>query len=332
MKSEKSDSPISRKSILNNKWLILAIVLGLVLPVIFILGKTKPTKSGAIIGDRSEFVIRADEEKVQPVIDEPENFKDRVLSDEKELSRYCRFTNIYSTSTSDRSVREIKIPILTYHYIEDTPASTDLPNLFENTEIFEAQLKSIRKACYETVLVREIGDALIDGKSLPDKPLALTFDDGYADMYYNVFPLLKEYDMKGTMYIITNAVGTPGYLTKAQLIEMDQSGLVEIASHTVNHANLFKSSPKVAAYELKKSKEDLERILNRPVVSFAYPYGFFTERDEEICRQAGYSTCVSTYPGDMQSFSKRFSIYRLRPGYRIGTKLIDWLEGAGPKR
>lgn len=332
MKFRKSKFPINRKLILKNKWLLVAVVLGLAIPSFIFLKWPKAGQSSTVIDDQSEFVIRADEEKIQPIIGENSSKKDRVLANEEDLSKYCRFIDIYSNPFDDLSVREIKIPILSYHYIEDVPVDTKLPNLFENTEIFEAQLKSIKNACYETVLVREIGDALTAGKPLPGKPLALTFDDGYADMYYNAFPLLKKYNMKGTMYIIVNAVGTPGYLTEGQLREMDQSGLVEIASHTLNHANLFKTSSKNAVYELSESKARLEKILERPVASFAYPYGFFTARDEGICRQAGYTTCASTYPGDMQSLGKRFSLYRLRPGYRIGTKLIDWLEGAGPKR
>jgi peptidoglycan/xylan/chitin deacetylase (PgdA/CDA1 family) len=332
MKSENSKILISRKVILKNKWLLLAIVLGLALPTFFFFKWPKAGQSSTMIDDQSGFVMRADEEKIQPVIAESEGQNDRVIESEAELSKNCHFTDIYKTSGSDQLNREIEIPILTYHYIEETPVGTNLPGLFENTEIFEAQLKSIKNACYETVLVHEVAGALLADKALPAKPLALTFDDGYADMYYNVFPLLKKYNQKGTMYVIVNALGTPGYLTKEQLVEMDQSGLVEIASHTLNHVNLLKVSDWVAVFELSESKKELEKILGHSVTDFAYPYGFFTERDGELCRQVGYETCVSTYPGDIQSFNNRFSLYRLRPDYRIGIELIDWLEGAGPKR
>lgn len=283
------------------------------------------------IGPADEFVIQSAEETVQPVLSEKEKTVE-VATDENPNMADCKFFDIYSTSSSDLAVRKIKVPILMYHYIEATPAETDLPNLFHNTEVFEAQLKTMKNACYETVLVREVGEAITSGGVLPAKPLAITFDDGYADMYYNAFPLLKKYGMKGTMYVIVEALDKPGYLTSAQAKEMAESGYVEIASHTLNHVNLFKTSYQRAVVELTESKLRLEKVIGQPVEDFAYPYGYFTERDENICHQAGYLTCASTYPGDQQSLGKRYSLYRLRPGYRIGQSLIDFLETAGPKR
>lgn len=227
--------------------------------------------------------------------------------------------------------REIKAPILMYHYIESHKASSSL-GLYHDPSLFEAQLKGLADACYTTVFVHEIGQALLGQGTLPIKPIAITFDDGYEDMYTNAFPLLKKYNMKGTMYVIVDFLDTPGYLTKAQAKEMAESGYVEIASHTLHHVQLKIAGRAEAVKELNDSKKELEAIIGRPVYSFAYPFGLFTARDEKLCQAAGYETCASTYPGQVQTVSKRFSLYRYRPSFRSGNALEEWLSIAGPKK
>ena len=70
-----------------------------------------------------------------------------------------------------------------------------------------------------------------------------------------------------------------------------------------------------------------------PAVVFCNLFlGFFGEREEKICQEAKYLTCASTYPGQVQTYDKRFSLYRLRPAYKVGPALIKWLELPGPKK
>jgi len=233
---------------------------------------------------------------------------------------------VNSNKTTNDYTERLRVPILMYHYIEVPAATSTLKGLFHKPEIFEAQLKSLQTAGYNSVLIQDIDFALIGKTPLPPKPIALTFDDGYGDMYTKAFSLLKKYNMKGTMYVIVAALDTPGYLTKPQAKEMADSGLVEIASHTVNHINLKEIADVKAIWEINESKIRLEKILNRPVIDFAYPFGLFNEKTEQACARAGYLSCASTYPGVWQSYDRRFSLYRLRPAYRIGSDLIDWLE------
>ncbi len=227
--------------------------------------------------------------------------------------------------------RRIRVPILMYHYIE-SPQDSKLLGLYHDPSIFEAQLKGLSDGCYITVFVHDIGRALSGKEKLPPHPIALTFDDGYESMYTNAFPLLKKYNMKGTMYVIVDNLDTPGYLTSAQAKEMAESGFVEIASHTLHHVELRKASYQTAVTELNESKTKLEGIIGQPVYSFAYPFGLFTSRDEYLCKMAGYETCASTYPGQVQTWNKRFSLYRYRPSFRSGSALELWLKSAGPKK
>ena len=110
---------------------------------------------------------------------------------------------------------------------------------------------------------------------MPKCSLALTFDDGYEDFYTDAYPLLKKYNLKGTLYVIINRLDTPGYVTKGQVKEMADSGLVEIGSHTFNHPDLRTKRLKDAIFEIKYSRRELKKISGRDVPTFAYPYGYF---------------------------------------------------------
>lgn len=321
--------------VLKNKQVFLgAVVLCLAIVFIFSLRGQGRAENAEIISTDDDFVVKSQENSIQPVetaAEEESVQTDAIIYDSSMKDRVACENNRAAVGTiASLPAGKIRMPILTYHYIE-VHGTTTLPWLYHSPAVFEAQLKTLADNCYQSFFVSEVAAALEGKAALAWKPVAITFDDGYADMYTEAYPLLKKYKMKGTMYIIVNALDKPGYLTREQVKEMAASGYVEIASHTLNHANLNNSSWAVARYELLASKEALEKILARPVASLAYPYGFFTIRDEKLCQQAGYSACVSTYPGQVQDYDGRYSLYRLRPGYRVGPSLLNWLDQAGPK-
>lgn len=219
-----------------------------------------------------------------------------------------------------------KVPILMYHYIEPVPPFTSLPHLYEDPTVFENQLASLKNYSYNSVLIRDLGWNLKGSGDLPDNPIILTFDDGYDDFYTTVFPMLKKYDMKAVLYVIVDFIDNPGYITSAQAKEMAGTKYVEIASHTLGHVNLKKATDQEAYYQLAESKKRLADIIGRPVEDFAYPFGFFSQRDESIANRVGYLTAASTYPGVRQNHEDRFSLFRLRPHNRTGEEFISWLE------
>ena len=106
----------------------------------------------------------------------------------------------------------------------------------------------------------------------------------------------------------------------------DDTATILMVDSNIQRENILPSE-RAQAY-----KKKLEAIIGQPVYSFAYPFGLFTARDEGICNRAGYETCASTYPGQVQTYAKRFSLYRFRPSYRTGNALDKWLDIAGPKK
>src|SRR5258706_14495245 len=109
------------------------------------------------------------------------------------------------------------------------------------------------------------------GAPLPDKPIVLTFDDGYRDAYEIAFPLLKKYGLTGTFYVVPGFVGEPAYVTWGELKEMQQAGM-EIGAHTMHHPFLTRLSSVNAFREIFMSRLLLASQLEVPITTFAYPY------------------------------------------------------------
>lgn len=231
---------------------------------------------------------------------------------------------LLSASTSSL----MRIPILMYHYVEYVANEKDTirQSLNITPNVFAKQVETLSSAGYTFITARELGE-VFDGKAmLSQKPVLLTFDDGHWDLYTDVLPILKKYNARGTVYVISDYLNGSDFLSTEQLIELSKSGYFEIGSHTVNHAWLKDGNLQNVKYEVVKSKKDLEKILKIPVVSFAYPYGAFDEQAASEVEKAGYKTAVITVPGVMDSAVNRFFLFRLRPGGRVGNELLNYLE------
>lgn len=217
------------------------------------------------------------------------------------------------------------VPILMYHYIENAPARTKMAGLYLDPKIFESQISEINKEKINSVFVSEFAKTLILKKTLSSRSVILTFDDGYEDFYSIVYPLLKKYKVKATVYVIINALDKPGYLTKEQVRELANSEYVEIGSHTFNHLNLKNLNEKKAIFEIVNSKRALENISGKAILSFCYPFGLYQDFDIKLASSAGYLASVSTHSGFLHSQREIQTLTRLRPGERSGTEFKKWL-------
>ncbi|MCX6792324.1 MAG: polysaccharide deacetylase family protein [Candidatus Gottesmanbacteria bacterium] len=223
----------------------------------------------------------------------------------------------------------IRVPILMYHYVEYVKDKGDTirKSLSLAPYTFEEEVKTLIGAGYTFMTNAELADALSGKITLPDKPIVLTFDDGYRDFYTDVYPILKKYHVKASAYIISGFLGYPNNMDASQVRQIADDGLVEIGAHTVNHAWLKGMNEKELVYEVDQCKKTLERLTGKPVVSFAYPYGVFDVPAIQALAEAGFTSAVSTIPGVDQYQTHRFFLYRLRPGGRTGESLLSWLEG-----
>ena len=100
-------------------------------------------------------------------------------------------------------------------------------------------------------------------------------------------------------------------MSAAQIVSAQGAGF-EIGSHTVGHVNLTKESPDGLRYQLSASKDALERLLGRPVLSFCYPSGKFGNRERAAVAAAGYQSATTTYSGSVRTLGGRYTWNRLR--------------------
>jgi peptidoglycan/xylan/chitin deacetylase (PgdA/CDA1 family) len=186
-------------------------------------------------------------------------------------------------------------PILMYHYIRDVDPTTDSIGygLSVSPYLFEQHLAWLANQGYTTVGMQTATRCIMGEINCPERGVALTFDDGYADAYEYALPLLQEYGFVATFYIITDRVGQPGYMTWEQITALKNAGM-EIGSHTVSHPDLTDMDIGTLVDQLETSKALLEEQLGVSVTSFCYPSGRYDATVLNYVQTAGYTNAVTT--------------------------------------
>ena len=201
------------------------------------------------------------------------------------------FTPATFPQISDRA-RASKIPIIMYH---DITAAKDVDWDVTPDEL-EKHFQTLQEGGYTPITMDRMVNHLRTGSPLPEKPVLLTFDDNYVGQYKYAFPLLKKYNYPAVWSVHTRFVGTTGQKPKAtwdQLREMQKSGLITVASHTVNHLNMKNLSNAEIEREVLESKKVLEKELKISIDYFTYPEGDFTERAKDKVKDVGYKAALS---------------------------------------
>ena len=223
---------------------------------------------------------------------------------------------------------KIKIPIIMYHYVEYVKDDGDLirKQLDIIPSLFEGHLQALHKANYETYFVKDIPEILDGTIHYSTQSAVITFDDGYGDFYTDVFPLLKKYHMRATIYIIYDYIGRKGFLNEQQIRELVDSDLVEIGSHTLDHIYLKQASKNYADKQIIESKKKFEEQFGIKIFTFAYPYGAFNDDNIKSVQNAGYTAAVSVISGVMQSKDNLFYLSRIRAGLFTPQSMIRVIE------
>ncbi len=183
------------------------------------------------------------------------------------------------------------IPILLYHHIDDKPGS-----LYVGTGTFAAQMDYLVANGYTSLTLPEVVSDLVSGQ-FPAKPVVLTFDDGYRDMYNNAYPILRSKNLKATFFLISQLMEGADYLTWEQAREMSGNPLVTIGDHTLSHRSLPALSEEDMKGEILSAKSIIESKLGTTINVFAYPYGSYTSRADKYLQEGGFVAAVTTEYG-----------------------------------
>ena len=196
-----------------------------------------------------------------------------------------------AVSSAAERAGTVALPVIMYHHL--LRENKRLNNYTIHPDELEQDLLYLRDHGYTAVSAKELID-FCDGKaSLPEKPVFITFDDGYESVYTYAYPLLKKYNAKAVVSIIgryTDLYSSSddhsvnySHITWEQLREMSQSGIVEPSNHSYNlHSTTGagKKAGESTEQYVKRLTEDLERLQNRFIEElgeapkiFAYPFG-----------------------------------------------------------
>jgi peptidoglycan/xylan/chitin deacetylase (PgdA/CDA1 family) len=200
------------------------------------------------------------------------------------------------------------VPILIYHVIADPPASAQLPELFVDPKTFTAQMDSLRREGYTAVSLNQVYDAWFKEAKLPEKPVVLTFDDGYRGDYVYARPTLRRLRWPGDLNLLVKNLGSE---LSDQMVEQLINDGWEIDAHTISHLDLTTLTGNRLRREVTGSREILRQRFHQPVNFFCYPAGKFNPDTIGAVRRAGYLGATTELPGDA-SRSDMYELHRIR--------------------
>lgn len=249
----------------------------------------------------------------------PDDFGTYVTADTPE--EY--FTDVLSPAALSPDEISAQVPILMYHHLSEDVTNSEMVS----PEQFEAQIRALSEAGYTGVSFDELQAYVLRGAPLPEKPVVITFDDGYESNYTLAYPILQKYGMKATIFAIGVSFGKDHYkdtdyaitphFGAAEAAEMAASGLISIQSHTYDMHQWppYESGSAVRenilplpgegeeAYvqalteDFTRSRALLEDAAGQPVDVLAYPAGQYSTLAQVTLQSLGVHVTLSTNPG-----------------------------------
>ncbi len=218
------------------------------------------------------------------------------------LMQFCRHYEIFQRDAA------ADLPVLMYHHLSQEGDANSTISI----DLFAQHLAALEDAGYNTVTIDDLLDYVYRDADLPENPVLITFDDGYLSNYEYAYPLLQEYGMHATIFVIGVSMGKDTYkdtgipitphFTLEQAEEMETSGLIDIQSHGYDFHQLsgLDTEPVRAGILQLAGESDLEysalvledclrmeELLPSSPVAFAYPYGRYSQKSEALLEDSG---------------------------------------------
>ena len=251
--------------------------------------------------------------------------------------------------------------ILMYHRVAERPAGAARPTWNVTPARFRRQLEGLLKSGWTVRPLRELLALAKEGRPVPDRSTVMTFDDGYACVYRNAWPVLRELAIPATVFVTTAHLGSKqpfpfdawgcGHARPAcaaswepldwdQCREMQASGVIEIGTHSHTHAD-FRGRPAGLEEDLRASLSALRRELGARDYAFSFPYGgtgpgFAGRELQRAARSAGAICALTTDIGQARSGTDgfgwgRYEVVECDSPATLRAKLdgwYDWMAGA----
>ncbi len=199
---------------------------------------------------------------------------------------------------------QVRVPILYYHRVADEIP----PKQGVSPSVFKSQLGYLRRHGYQSIGFQALTDRLQSEIPLPSRPVIITFDDGYLDTYSAAYPILKEAGFSATIFMVSGFIGSftewegsrenkAPLMSRENILTLSADGF-DFGAHTRTHKKLVSIGREEARYEVERGKGDLEDLLQKPIHSFAYPYGDFNDQIIAIVKDSGFRTARTVHTGN----------------------------------
>lgn len=220
-----------------------------------------------------------------------------------------------------------EVPILCYHQVRDYKPSDSktAKDYIVPVAAFRDQMKLLADSGYHAILPGQLHEYLITGKALPNKPMLITFDDTRLDQFTAALPELDKYGFKAAFFIMTVALGKPGYMNKEQVKQLADEGHT-IGSHTYDHKNVKTYTVDDWVEQVQKPSKQLQTITGKPIEYFAYPFGLWNK--EAIAKLKDHDfKAVFQLSANRDENDPLFSIRRIIvPGNWSGATMIKVMK------
>jgi peptidoglycan/xylan/chitin deacetylase (PgdA/CDA1 family) len=188
--------------------------------------------------------------------------------------------------------------------------------------LFAAQMDFLHQHAYTPLNATQLINALTGMSALPNRPVAITFDDGFADFYQHALPVLRRCKFTATLYITTGFVAKTSrwmqregeterpMLNWNQIAEISNAG-IECGAHSHSHPKLDTLPLPVVRDEIARSKELIEDHVGQKVSSFAYPFGYYTPAVRQLVQETGFSSACTMNLTTSSYTTEHFALERL---------------------
>ena len=267
------------------------------------------------------------------------------------------FASYWDAEALPETALTADVPVLMYHHLSDGEqnSATITPALFRE------HLQALADAGWQTVSLAELRAYVYEGAALPEKPVLITFDDGYTSNYDLAWPALREFGMKAAIFVIGSSVGKDTYkdtgaaihphFSAAQAREMADSGLIEIQSHTFDMHQSAALEPGPAREnvqplqgeteaefiealraDFRENRALLEDMTGSAPFALAYPEGVYSELTQAIAVENGMEITLTSDPGVSTLVrglpQSLLALHRFGVNDAVSTEtLLSWLEG-----
>ena len=218
--------------------------------------------------------------------------------------------------------KKYEVPIIMYHRVINKSENEGIYGTYLYEDMFRKHLQYLKDKNYTVITFKDLDKIGWRNRFKKDKKyIILTFDDGYKDNYDLVFPILKEFNFKATIFLIgsstynewdVKAGGEKEFpLMSVEMIKEMQDYGIEFGAHTFNHPKLNTLSNEEIEHQIVDVKKPLEEKIGKKIITFAYPYGILNEYAKEMAKKAGYTFALATDSGSVCLSDDLYQIRRI---------------------